>query len=359
MSWLWTGLIVASSFALLAALIFVPLLLYVRHKYLDYVTRVFQEKPLFIIPRGQPVSGAEEVSFPTENGLTLRGCYLRTSRSRRRGVILFGLEFGSNRWSCVPYCEPLLAGGFDVFAFEPRNQGDSDCLPGYEPLQWVTSHEVVDAQAALCYLKNRPDADPRGVGFFGISRGAGAGLMAASRDRYVRCCVTDGVFATLTTMVPYMRKWISIYSDRRWLQAILPLWFYGLVGRLGLRRIRQERGCRFPRLERAVARIAPRPLLMIHGGADTYIKPEMAQALFGRASAPKQFWLVDGAKHNQALQVAGAEYGRRVLSFFETHLADNRSQEGEVKRRRDTAEQRRPASAAPVSVSLKFSPRGS
>ena len=128
----------------------------------------------------------------------LAGCYLKRARPRR-GVILFGLEFGSNRWSCQPYCEHLLAAGFDVFAFETRNQGDSDREPGYDPLQWVTDYEVRDAEAALAYLKGRPDADPRGVGFFGISKGAGAGLFAAGRDPYVRCCVTDGIFAMYTT----------------------------------------------------------------------------------------------------------------------------------------------------------------
>ena len=69
------------------------------------------------------------------------GCYLK-GEGPRRGVILFGLEFGSNRWSCRPYCEHLLAAGYDVFAFETRGQGDSDCPPGYEPLQWVTDFEV-------------------------------------------------------------------------------------------------------------------------------------------------------------------------------------------------------------------------
>ena len=64
------------------------------------------------------------------------------------------------------------------------------------------------------------------------------------------------------------------------------------------------------------------PLLMIHGEYDNYIKPPMARALFDKARAPKEFWLVPGAKHNQALQVAGEEYRRRVLDFFERHLAE-------------------------------------
>ena len=69
-----------------------------------------------------------------------------------------------------------------------------------------------------------------------------------------------------------------------------------------------------------MAKLAPRPLLMIHGGADNYIKPDMARALFELARAPKDFWLVASAKHNQSFQVAADEYKSRVLAFFDQHL---------------------------------------
>jgi fermentation-respiration switch protein FrsA (DUF1100 family) len=146
-------------------------------------------------------------------------------------------------------------------------------------------------------------------------------LQAAARDPYVRCFVTDGVFAAYTTLVPYMRQWFRIYNTRYQIQGVLPSWYYGLIGLAGLRCIEQERGCRFVHLERAIACLSPRPLLMIHGGKDTYIKPDMARLLFGRAREPKELWMVDGAKHNQALQVAGDEYRRRVRAFFDAHLA--------------------------------------
>jgi pimeloyl-ACP methyl ester carboxylesterase len=322
--WLWLVLAIVLSVPVLAALALVVLYFHLRARYLHYVIRIFHEKPLFIIPRGKPVADAEEVRLTTADGLSLIGCYLR-SPVPRKGVILFGLEFGSNRWSCVPYCDHLRANGFDVFTFEFRSQGESQAQPGYEPIQWITDLEVRDVQAAVRYLKDRPDADPRGIGFFGISKGGGAGLLAAARDPYLRCFVTDGIFATYTTMVPYMRKWISIYSTRYLIQKLLPLWYYGLFGIAALRRIGRQWGCRFPSLERAIARLAPRPLLMIHGGADTYIKPEMAQKLFSFARQPKELWMAEGARHNQALHVAGDEYRQRVLDFFLTHLAQEES----------------------------------
>jgi pimeloyl-ACP methyl ester carboxylesterase len=309
------------SVPLLVALALTLLYFHLVKRYMGFLVRAFQEKPLFITPRGEPVPDAEEISVRTSDGLDLRGCYLRSQQPRRSGVILFGLEFGSSRWGCAPYCQFLVDKGFDVCAVEFRGQGDSDAQPGYEPRQWVTNYELQDIQAALAYLKGRPDSDPNGVGFFGISKGGSAGVMAAAEDPYVRCCVTDGIFSTRSTMIPYMRKWVSIISTRYWLQRILPEWYYGLFADDGLRRIQEANQCTFPELERALPRLAPRPLLMIHGAADTYIKPAMARALFGKARQPKEFWLVEDAKHNQALQVAGDAYRQRVHAFFKVHLA--------------------------------------
>jgi fermentation-respiration switch protein FrsA (DUF1100 family) len=296
---------------------------YLKWRYLPLLPRIFQEKPLFIIPRGQPLPGAEDITFPTTHGLTLHGGYLKTPAAHRRGVILFGLEFGSNRWSCVPYCQHLLDAGYDIFAFESRGQGDSPTHPGYDPMQWVTDFEVDDAKAAIKYLKSRPDADPRGAGCFGISKGGGAIVLAAANDPFVRCFVTDGIFATYSTMVPYMRKWYGIYNNHYAIQGLLPLWYYGLVGLSGLRMVEKERHCHFPPLEKALPKLSPRPLFMIHGGGDTYIKADVTEQMFARARDPKEFWLVDGAKHNQAIQLVPDEYKRRILDFFNQHLADD------------------------------------
>ena len=302
--------------------------------YLPRFSRIFTERPLFVVPRGKPLAEAEVVRFATSDGLTLRGCYLKAS-GPRRGVILFGLEFTSDCWSCRSYCENLVAHGFDVFAYEPRSHGQSDTMPGYEPMQWVTDHEVRDAQAALAYLKGRPDADPRGIGLFGISKGAGAGMLAAIPDSYVRCAVTDGMFATKTTLLPYMGQFFVIYKSF-FPEVLIPQFYYRVIAFFALRLVRRERHCGFPSLETALARLGPRPLLMIHGAQDQYIRPEMARKLFelaGGSPENREFWLVEGAKHNQALNVANAEYHERVLSFFERHLAGGVARPLAVERR--------------------------
>jgi pimeloyl-ACP methyl ester carboxylesterase len=335
--WIAGGALIVLAVAALA--VGVSFYLYIRRNFLEHIIRIFQERPLFIIPRGKPFTDGEEVFFPGPDSVTLHGWYLPASEKRRRGVVLFGLEFGSTCESCVPYCDHLRGAGFDVFAFEPRNQGKSTQVAGYEPLQWVTTFELEDTKAAIAYLRNRSDADPEGIGFFGISKGGSSGLLAAAREPYIRCCITDGSFATHTTMVPYMQRWGNIYSQRQWLLRWLPTWVYAYFGMVAIRKAEIHRGCEFPHLEHEIHRLAPRPWLMIHGGDDNYITPEMARSLFHLAGEPKEAWIVEGAKHNQCLHVAGDEYRRRVGSFLSEHLDA-------------AAEPRAAAVAAPTSAPL-------
>ncbi|MCS6866210.1 MAG: alpha/beta hydrolase, partial [Gemmata sp.] len=156
----------------------------------------------------------------------------------------------------------------------------------------------------------------------GISKGGSTGVIVAASDPWIRCVVTDGMYGTHTTMVPYMQRWIQIYSGAHRIQRALPVWFYSLIGTLGVKKVARNRGVHYPSVEKAAARLH-RPLLMIHGEADTYIKPDMARKIFDRATGePKKLWIVPKAKHNQALHVAGAEYHRMVVEFFDRFLAE-------------------------------------
>jgi len=315
--------------ALGIVLLWLPLLLiaglltyvywYARQYLLDQVERIFPEKPLFVIPRGETDPTAENLRIPTADGMYIQGAYFRTSANIRKGLVIFGIEYGSDRWSCRSYCEPLLQAGYDIFTYEPRSQGASDSIPGYEPLQWITRYEVADARAALAYVKNRPDVQGSKIGWFGVSKGANAGLAVATKDRTIRCVATDGAFGLSSVMLPYMRKWIGVYNPNFMVHGLFPAWFYAHMAMVGVRRVGLSRKVQFFHLDPRMGRLR-QPLLMIHGEKDSYIKMEMARAIFRRARGPKEFWAVDGARHNQSITLAGAEYGQRVVAFFDEYL---------------------------------------
>jgi pimeloyl-ACP methyl ester carboxylesterase len=288
-------------------------------RYTPIIGRIFEETPLFLPLRVAPEPGGQDVRFPTSDGLELGGTYYSARTDRRAGVIVFCHEFLSDRWSFLPYVGDLRNLGYDLFTFDFRNHGDSASDPDYQPLQWVTDHEVRDLRAALNYLKSRPDRDQAGVGLFGISRGGGTALCVASKQAEVWGVVTDGAFPTRGTMWSYMNRWAEIYIDGRTLLGHMPAWAFAgvlsLVGWTGRIRSQRRLRCRFPDMERAVARISPRPWLMIHGEKDAYIGPEIARRLFAEAGQPKDFWLVPGAKHNRCREVDPEGYRERVAAF--------------------------------------------
>ncbi|MEZ6140373.1 MAG: prolyl oligopeptidase family serine peptidase [Zavarzinella sp.] len=292
---------------------------YVRLFYIENMVRILQIQPLFIIPRGDHDPTAEEVHFPTSGGAKLYGVYFHTPQAVRKGVILFGIEFGSDCWSARGYTEALVADGYDVFTYAPRGQKGSDVIPGYTPMPWITTWEVEDCHAAINYLLHRPDADPKGIGFFGVSKGANAGLAAATSSSAIRCIVTDGAFGLLSVMVPYMKHWIKIYNRNFLVHGIAPRRFYYHIAEIGARRAERRLKLRLYRLDQRMKKIK-KPVFMIHGALDSYIKPEMSQELYERSGGHREYWLVPKARHNQAITLAKDEYRQRLLEFFNHHM---------------------------------------
>jgi pimeloyl-ACP methyl ester carboxylesterase len=298
----------------------VVLVAYLVVHYTPIIGRIFEEKPMFLPLRLAPVGEGDDVRFTTADGLELAGTYLPARTPRRSGVLVFCHEFLSDRWSYQAYVESLRDLGFDLFTFDFRNHGSSASDGIYEPLQWVSDHEVRDLAAALDYLRSRPDHDPAGFALFGISKGGGTALVAAASQRDVWGLITDGAFPTSGTMLIYILRWAEIFVRSRLLYAILrdhmPHSVFLLLGSLARRQAERRLSCRFPDIERAAARLAPRPWLMIHGAKDAYIGPEIAERLFAEAREPKELWIVPGAKHNRCRDVDPDAYAGRIESFL-------------------------------------------
>ncbi len=312
-----------SSLPLLAIWVGIPLLLwtafvlFIAIKYSPIIARHFQHQPPFMPSRLFPGDTGEAVEFTTDDGLKLCGSYLPARTPEHSGVMVYCHEYLSDRWSYLPYLDHVRDRGFDIFAFDFRNHGESDREPDYEPMQWTTDREVRDLRAALKMLRSRPDRDPAGFGLFGVSRGGTTALLAASSEDDVWGVVTDGAFPTHGTMVPYIVRWCKIYVPNRILRSLLPEWILRLLAISARRHTERRLACRFPSVEAAAARLAPRPWLMIHGERDSYISADIARELFRRGKKFKELWLVPKAKHNRCRETDPDGYVARLLSFLE------------------------------------------
>lgn len=200
--------------------------------------------------------------------------------------------------------------GFAVLAFDMRGMGESAPAPlsmGY--------FEQRDVLGAVDFMRAGPLpyprlGRPRAIGGWGVSMGASTLLMAAAREPSIKAVVVDSAYADVA---PLMTRELPRYGVPGPLTPGILLAVRALYG-IDFHAIRPLA---------TVGRIAPRPLLLIHGTADTLIPPSDALALARAARAagsPVQLWLVPGATHGQSFHVAGDAYVRRVTAFFSAAL---------------------------------------
>ncbi|MEO1996533.1 MAG: alpha/beta fold hydrolase [Planctomycetaceae bacterium] len=279
------------------------------------VVSLFEKMPSFGVLLGQPQPDVQCLEFPTTHGLTLRGSLYYPKQAAPRGLIVFCPELGGNHWLAMEYGQGLVVAGFAVFAFDFRNQGDSDSMPGYEPAHWPTSFELSDALAAIDFVGAQPDMQALPIGLLGVSRGGVVALAAASRCPSVQSVVCDSSFSTDIMMSFYAQRWASLYVPA-WLMRVVPdchvrgtcvmiRWFS-----------QSKRRVRYVVIERGFRRLKSKPILLVSGSRDSYVPVAVAQQLQKRIGDHCQLWVVPGAKHNRARAIDSEAYDRRLSDFF-------------------------------------------
>lgn len=264
------------------------------------------------------------VSFPAFDGLPLHGMLIRADPAApRRGLVVFAHEFCSDMHSCARYCRPFQEVGYDVFTFDFRGHGESPAPAGFVPRQWVTDAELNDMRGAVAYAQTwlAERKLPTEIGVFGISRGAGAAILAALENPGIRVIVADGAFSTDTTIEYFMKRWAYIFATVRFVYANHHPLFWRFLRWATIRCARREFGTRFPSVRKAVMRMTPRPTLFIHGQRDSYLPVEQSRRLYALAAQPKYLWVAPLARHNQAVVLHPELYTRLTVSFLDRHLA--------------------------------------
>jgi fermentation-respiration switch protein FrsA (DUF1100 family) len=188
-----------------------------------------------------------------------------------------------------------------------------------------------DFFGALAYAKRQaPDTH---LGVLAYSMGAAVAILCSAHAPEVEALIADSAFATHTSVIHYnVRRTLRLSSSP-------PLvWLATSITWLGDRLLGWLMGYRFHQVEpvREIAYLAPRPLLLIHGGRDQMVDPLDAQILATAAGTPTTLWIVPEADHCGAYFADRAAYIERVLSFFATHLPMPR-QEFQVARQEEEA----------------------
>jgi fermentation-respiration switch protein FrsA (DUF1100 family) len=178
--------------------------------------------------------------------------------------------------------EQIVPHGFAVFIFNFRGAGASGGnldMPG-----WAR-----DLRAVIDYLYALPQLDSSYLALLGFSAGAAVSVYLAAQDERVSsvaACACPAEFDLFTgndnpqSLIDHYREIGAIRDDsfppspREWLRG------FGLVKPVDY-----------------IARISPRPLLLVHGSRDEVVAISHARRLYARAGEPKRLAIVEGAGH--------------------------------------------------------------
>lgn len=210
----------------------------------------------------------------------------------------------------------LVHRGFAVLAFDMRGAGQSPPSP-----RSFGVYEQRDVLGAVDFLRSGrlpfPDLGrPRAIGGWGVSLGGAVLIMAAAQEPAIQAVVSDSAY---TDIVPRLQRDIPA-------QGHLPPLFTpgGLLAAWVIYGIDYYSAAPV----NVIARIAPRPIFLIHGANDnknhTDTPPWNMDVLAAAArSAPNanvQTWLVPGATHARAYKVMGQVYVDRIVAFYTAAL---------------------------------------
>jgi hypothetical protein len=261
----------------------------------------------------------ESVTF-TSGGLALSGIVhipddIAAGEQRPAFLVLHG--FGSNKSSpsCLAPCELLASMGYVAMRFDMRGCGESEGEFG----RIICLDEVEDTKAAHAYLAARPEVDAARIGALGSSFGAAVAVYTAGVYEPIAAVVSSGgwgdgerkfrgqhVGAAWDRFVAMLdegrrhreRTGTSLMVPR---DDIVPIPGH-LRTNLAASSVEM-----FPvetaqsmfdfRADDVVARIAPRPLLLLHAAVDSVTPTEQSIELFRRAGQPADLHLTAGTDH--------------------------------------------------------------
>ncbi len=231
----------------------------------------------------------EDVRFGSGDGTELHGWFIPAAggAGEAEATVVFSHGNAGNVSYHLEFVAWLPPRGYNVLLWDYRGFGRSAGEVSRRGL-------VEDVSAAFEYVRSRDDIDRSRLVSFSHSIG-GTKALAALGARPVeglRAVITDAAFSSYRNIA--RRK----------------------AGAVGAKLVSDELSP-----IGHVDKIAPVPLLLVHGTGDAIIPIAEGEALFAKAGEPKTFLRVEGGRHDDSLSRNGGEYRDKVLEWLEGVLS--------------------------------------
>ncbi len=250
---------------------------------------------------GEPAPAGNQVV--SADGVRLAGWYIPAADPSAAGGRTLILVHGrsSNKSEYLRYAVPL-HGQFNIVLPDLRDAGQSQ-----QTDETMGVRESGDVEAFVDWLVRTKE--PSWIGVVGTSQGGAAALAAATVDQRIRAVVLDSTHSRIAGTVAR-----GIEQDRR-----LPAWpgqalsFFGAGLRTGV-----DLSAADP--VDAIPRLGARPLLLVHGGLDTYDPPVESVRLnyeaADRGGVPVEIHVCPGAGHDGVIDACPGEWASWVSTFL-------------------------------------------
>lgn len=265
----------------------------------------------------QTADALRELYIEGEGGNSLHALYIAAAQpTGRTAVIVHGYTDNAIRMLHIGYLYNRLL-GYNILLPDLYGHGLSEgdhIRMGWHDrldlLQWT-------ATADELFGRNLPDTLGGGTQMVvhGISMGAATTMMASGeveqgiyRQPFIKCFVED---------CGYTSAWDEFRGE---LKAQFGLPAFPLLHTASLLS-RWEYGWSF-REASALKQVkkCTRPMLFIHGDADTFVPTAMVYRLYEAKPEPKALWIVSGAAHATSYKERPQEYADRVKAFVEKYI---------------------------------------
>ena len=249
----------------------------------------------------------EEVSTTSPDGLRLTGWYL-PGENGATVMIQHGSPGG--RQDGLYEAALLNEAGYSVLlgSFRAHDDCEGEIITfGY--------YEIQDIEAWHAYLLGRDEVDPERIGLFGESMGGGTSLLYGATDPGVQVIATASAFGLTqevvesfiaseqpdlpTPLVPLLARMIVTWFER--------------IGELDTEALDTQA---------VIADISPVPVLIIHGGNDEKIGPNIGRQLYEDAAEPKELLLIEEAGHVDFEDFQPELYNKTLVDFFDQYLLE-------------------------------------
>lgn len=219
------------------------------------------------------------------------------------GVVLLVHSMRSNRLEMLSRARFLRDQGYSVLLIDLQAHGET----AGEKITFGL-RESENIEASIVFLRKTFPTER--IGAIGVSLGA-AGIVLAKHDLKLSAVILESLHPTIEEAVDNRLKLhFGNYGS-----VLLPLMLSQLTFYLDTS---TEALSPITRINNLNA-----PLLIISGTEDAHTTQLETERLYAAARAPKELWIVPGARHFNMHTYAGREYEQRISAFLSQYLRQN------------------------------------